>query len=430
MRALFSRILLSLTLAVAATAPSGPAEAKAKPAAAKGGKKPAKADKKPGKTEKKTDKKAEKKTDKKAAKAGQKTEKKAAKASQKTAKAKKKARPAPGVVGDLTKDGKPNVQSRQGIVIDLDTDEVLWARQADVVRPIASVSKLLAAIVVLEKGIDLDAKQTMSDVDERVGRRGAHSRLLRGYTLTNRDLLHAAMLGSDNRAVSAMGRSIGLDSGGFAAAMTQKAHDMGLKHTRFGDPTGLNSQNVSTAREVVEMLRYALKNETLAAMLRTHEYTAKFTAGKPPKQRAGEIVYRSTNRLLRGSPYKIYGGKTGYTDPAKYCFVVAGEVDAGRRVAMAFLNGAGELTRFGDFRRVAGYLKQHPPLLIDRPLDEVEVTEAVGAVLYKDPETAAAATESEAPAAEEPAEVGGATPAASKGRAGGDREPADEDAPR
>lgn len=417
MRALFSRILLSLTLAVAATAPSGPAEAKAKPAAAKGAKKPAKG-------EKKADKKAGQKADKKAAK----SDKKAARKSDKKV-AKKKPRPAPGVVGDLTKDGKPNVQSRQGIVIDLDTDEVLWARQADVVRPIASISKLLAAIVVLEKGIDLDAKQTMSDVDERVGRRGAHSRLLRGYTLTNRDLLHAAMLGSDNRAVSAMGRSIGLDAAAFAAAMTQKAHDMGLKNTRYGDPTGLDTRNVSTAREVVEMLRYALKNEALASILRTHEYTAKFTSGKAPKLRAGEIVYHSTNRTLRGSPYKIYGGKTGYTDPAKYCFVVAGELDAGRRVAMAFLNGAGELTRFGDFRRVAAYLKQHPPLMIARPLDEVEVTEAVGAVLYKDPETAVAA-EGEAPAAEEPAEVGGAAPAPSKGRAGGDREPADEDAPR
>lgn len=413
MRALFSRILLSLTLAVAATAPSGPAEAKAKPAAAKGAKKPAKGEKKPAKGEKKPDKKTGQKADKKAGQKAAKADKK------KVAQAKKKPRAAAGVVGDLTKDGKPNVQSHQGIVIDLDTDEVLWARQADVVRPIASVSKLLAAVVVLEKGIDLDAEQTMSEVDERVGRRGAHSRLLRGYKLTNRDLLHAAMLGSDNRAVSAMGRSIGLDSAAFAAAMTQKAREMGLKHTHYGDPTGLDTRNVSTAREVVEMLRYALKNETLAAILRTHEYTAKFTAGKAPKARAGEIVYRSTNKLLRGSPYKIYGGKTGYTDPAKYCFVVAGELDAGRRVAMAFLNGAGELTRFGDFRRVAAYLKQHPPLLIARPLDEVEVTEAVGAVLYKDPETAAAA-EGEAPAAEEPAEV----------RAGGDRESPDEDAPR
>lgn len=428
MRAILSRILLSLTLAVTATAPASPAEAKAKPAAAKGAKKPDKPAKKSQKPEKKTDKKPEKKTEKKAEK---KTDKKAGKkvAKKATKVAKKKSRAAAGVVGDLTKDGKPNVQSHQGIVIDLDTEEVLWARQADVVRPIASVSKLLAAIVVLEKGIDLDAKQTMSDVDERVGRRGAHSRLLRGYTVTNRDLLHAAMLGSDNRAVSAMGRSIGLDAAAFAAAMTQKARDMGLKHTRFGDPTGLNSQNVSTAREVVGMLRYALDNETLSAILRTHEYTAKFSAGKAPKARAGEIVYRSTNRLLRGSTYKIYGGKTGYTDPAKYCFVVAGELDAGRRVAMAFLNGAGELTRFGDFRRVAGYLKQHPPLMIARPLDEAEVTEAVGAVLYKDPETELAA-EGGAPTAEEPTEAGGAAPAPSKGRAGGDREPADEDAPR
>ncbi len=294
-------------------------------------------------------------------------------------------------VADVTKDGKPNVLSRHGIVIDLDTEEVLWARQPDIVRPIASVSKLMASIVVVEKNIDLVALQTMSEVDERVARGGARSRLLRGYTLTNNDLLHAALMGSDNRAVSAMGRSVGLDAKAFAAAMSAKAEELGLKHTHFGDPTGLDARNVSTPREIVGMLRYALKQKTIADIVGTAEYAAKYTVGKAEKQRTGEVVYHSTDRLLKGSPYKIYGGKTGYTDEAKYCFVVAAQLDHGRRVAMGFLNGGGELTRFADFRRVATWLKARPPTAIARPTTESETTEPAGAVPYKDPATAAAA---------------------------------------
>jgi D-alanyl-D-alanine endopeptidase (penicillin-binding protein 7) len=268
---------------------------------------------------------------------------------------------------------------------------VLWARQPDVARPIASVSKLMACTVAVEKGLDLTATQTMSEVDERVARGGARSRLLRGYVVTNEDLLYAALLGSDNRAVSALGRSVGLDAKQFAAAMTERAKELGLKRTRFGDPTGLDEHNVSTPREVLTMLKHALAHPTLGPILKTAEHAAKYTVGKGKQMRAGEVAYRSTNRLIKGSPYKIYGGKTGFTNEAKYCFTVAGELDHGRRVAMTFLNGAGELTRFGDFRRVATYLKSNPPALIARPTEEAEVTAPAGAVPYKDEQTALAA---------------------------------------
>ena len=346
-----------------------------------------------------------------AAKAGQRA--KAGKAAKKKAGKKvKKKRRAATVIADLTKDGKPNVQSRHGIVVDLDTDEVLWARQPDVVRPIASVSKLMACTVAVEKGLDLAATQTMTETDERVARGGARSRLLRGYTVTNEDLLYAALLGSDNRAVSALGRSVGLDAKQFAAAMTERARELGLKHTRFGDPTGLDERNVSTPREVLTMLKTALANETLGPILKTAEHTSKYTVGKGKSARAGEVAYRSTNRLIKGSPYKIQGGKTGFTNEAKYCFTVAGELDHGRRVAMTFLNGAGELTRFGDFRRVALYLKNNPPALIARPTEEAEVTAPAGAVPYKDEQTAQAAESLGAEGATETAGGGSDAPEA------------------
>jgi D-alanyl-D-alanine endopeptidase (penicillin-binding protein 7) len=393
MRRLVSRLLLAAVFALGAIAApplSAPATAapragKSEKPAKKPGKKPAKkAEKKPGKKPpKKAEKRAEAKPDKKAGKA--------AEVKAKVARAKKKAR-AGGAVAELNEDGKPNIQSSYGIAVDLDTNEVLWGRKPDTVQQIASISKLLAAVVVVEKGIELDGKQTISEVDERVARGGAKSRLLRGYTVTNRDLLHAAMLGSDNRAVSAMGRSVGLDARAFAAAMTEKARELGLTRTRFGDPTGLDERNVSTPREIVGMLQAALKNETLAPILSTAEYTAKYVVGKAPKQRAGLIEYRSTNRLIKGSPYKIYGGKTGYTDEAKYCFVVAGELDHGRRIALTVLHGQGELTRFADFRRMAAYLKRNPPTLIAAPATEAETTEPPVPVPFKLPEPDAGAS--------------------------------------
>ncbi len=384
MRRLVSRLFLAAVFALGVTA--------APPLSA-----PAAAAPRTGKADKKSDKKAGKKTDKKSAKkAGKKPEKsskaeksgkagKAAGKKTKAARVKSKAR-SNGAVADLTEDGKPNIQSSYGIAVDLDTNEVLWGRKPDTVQQIASISKLLAAVVAIEKGLDLDGKQTITEVDERVARGGAKSRLLRGYTVTNRDLVHAAMLGSDNRAVSAMGRSVGLDARAFAAAMTEKARELGLTRTRFGDPTGLDERNVSTPREIVGMLQAALKNETLAPILATAEYTAKYVVGKAPKQRAGLIEYRSTNRLIKGSPYKIYGGKTGYTDEAKYCFVVAGELDHGRRIALTVLHGQGELTRFADFRRMAAYLKRNPPTLIAAPATEAETTEPPVPVPFKLPE--------------------------------------------
>jgi len=282
---------------------------------------------------------------------------KKAKPSKRKAKKVVKRKAAERAVADLTESGKPNVQSRQAIVIDLDSNEVLWSREPDTVRPIASVSKVMAALVAVEKGLKLDEEQTMTDEDARVAKGGARSRLLAGYRVTNHELLRAALLGSDNRAVSALGRSVGLNAKAFAAAMTAKAKSLGLKKTRFGDPTGLDERNVSTAREVVTMLMASLTNETLKPIYALSGWDLTFSVGSGTKARTGTLHYVNTNRLLRGSVQKNYGGKTGYTDPANYCFATAGEVEK-HRIAAVFLNGEGELTRFGDFRRVAVWMKK------------------------------------------------------------------------
>jgi D-alanyl-D-alanine endopeptidase (penicillin-binding protein 7) len=247
----------------------------------------------------------------------------------------------------------PNIQALGALIVDVDTGEELFARKADQVRPIASVSKLLAALVVVERGLELEELTTIKKVDADVARGGAKSRLLEGMTLTNRDLLHAALLGSDNRAVSALGRAVNLGASPLAAAMTRKAAELGLKHTRFREPTGLSPENVSTARETIAMLRTAMAHPLLGSILRRIEYDAHPVA-RPA------IKYVNTHKPAHRSNTQVLGGKTGYNDAARYCLVLVCRID-GRTIGMSFLGTEGELTRFGDAARTADWIVSRKP---------------------------------------------------------------------
>lgn len=287
-----------------------------------------------------------------------------------------KRRPAPRrSVPVYTKAGLPNIQATAAIVVDLERGTALYEKNPDAVRPIASISKLMAMMVVLDRklgpgdarALDLDGKTVITESDARLTTRGAKSRLLTGMALTNRDLLHAALMASDNRAVLALGRAVGLSPPALAAEMTAKARSLGLSKTEFHDPTGLDYRNVSTPREVVKMLTAALKEPLISQIART----AHFVAHSLPPRRT-PIEYTNTDQLLRTSRHRVLGGKTGYNDRAGYCLVVAARVPAGtgpkgerreREVAMAFLGEEGELTRFADFGRAAQWLEERKPLL-------------------------------------------------------------------
>src|SRR5262245_33782664 len=143
-------------------------------------------------------------------------------------------------IAPLTHSGQPNIQAQAAVVVDLRTGGEYFARNPDAVRPIASISKLMAALVVLEQGLALDGTQTITKADKECAWKGARSRLLEGMTLTHRDLLRAALVSSDNRAVPALARAVGLSPGQLTVAMTKKAQALGLAHTEFKDPTGLD----------------------------------------------------------------------------------------------------------------------------------------------------------------------------------------------
>jgi D-alanyl-D-alanine endopeptidase (penicillin-binding protein 7) len=264
-------------------------------------------------------------------------------------------------VPDLTEDGQPNVLAKHAVVVDLATGAVLYEKSADTPVPIASVSKIAAALALREEGLDLTGKQTISLDDHRATVGGARSRLRVGATFLNGDLLKAALIASDNRAVVAMGRAIGLDPSKFAAKMTAMAAKLGLEHTKFGDPTGLDEHNVSTAREVVKMLQAALADPVLRPIMSTAEAEV-----EPVEGAKGTIEYHNTTRPIRSGKWNVLGAKTGFTNPARYCLAIATKLSDGREVGMAFLGAEGKLTRFADFSRVVKWLEkaqeQGPPL--------------------------------------------------------------------
>jgi serine-type D-Ala-D-Ala endopeptidase (penicillin-binding protein 7) len=250
-----------------------------------------------------------------------------------------------------TRGGLPNVQAQGALVLD-EAGRALFAKNADKERPIASISKLAATLVVAEKGVELEGLSTIDKNDTEIAKGGARSRLLEGMTLSNRDLLHSALMGSDNRAVPALGRSVKLTPAQLTAAMNAKARALGLKNTRFHEPTGLSTGNVSTPREIITMLKAVMANATLAPITRRAEYDA-HPVGKPP------IHYNNTNHPAARGNVQVLGGKTGYNDEARYCLVVATKVD-GRTYYMAFLGDDGKMTRFGDVARVADWIVAHP----------------------------------------------------------------------
>lgn len=273
-----------------------------------------------------------------------------------TASARRRRHAGPRPVAVYTKSGTPNIQAQAAVVVDLTTGEILHAKNPDEVRPIASISKLMASLVVLDHGLDLDATTTITDGDVAIARHGARSRLPRGMAFTNRDLLHAALMASDNRAVPALGRAVGLSPTQLVAEMNQKAKALGLKNTHYQDPVGLDSGNRSTPRDVAGMLKAAIATPLIAEITQKKQYVA-HPVGRP----RWAIEYNNTDVIARGSKYEVLAGKTGYTDLALYCLAIAARFavqETKHDVAMVFLGAVGKMTRFGDFGRVAQWLNE------------------------------------------------------------------------
>jgi D-alanyl-D-alanine carboxypeptidase len=256
-------------------------------------------------------------------------------------------------ISDLTADGLPNIQSVAALVVDLQSGTVLYERDADSVRPIASISKVVGALVFHEEcKVDPTQLHEMTTKNRDAAKGGDKSKLTTGWSYSVRDLLHAALMRSDNRALPALGEACGMDPQRFGEKMTERVRKLGLTRTFFREPNGLSPDNVSTAREVLVFLREVVKYPELATIMATQEHV--ITAHKSGKTR--EIKIKNTDRLLSKDLATIMGGKTGYTDLARYCFTVAARMKDNRELGMVFLGAEGRHTRFADFTRVVRWL--------------------------------------------------------------------------
>ena len=241
----------------------------------------------------------------------------------------------------------PRVNLHSAIVVNYDDGKVLYAKNADLVHPIASISKLVAAMVILDKGVDLSATTVITKEDAY---HSSASHLRAGWEMSLRDLLHTALMISDNRATRSLARAVSGSYDDFVKEMNLKAERLGLQNTIFYDPTGLDARNVSTAHELAIVLNAAYKYNLIAQItsLKEHTVSIKF------KKRLSTLRMSNTNRMV-SSPYRVLAGKTGYIEASSYCLVTLLQNQAGERVTMVLLGASGGRARFREARKLADW---------------------------------------------------------------------------
>jgi len=277
---------------------------------------------------------------------------------------------APLVTPDVT---KLRLASANALVLDARADQPIYAKGADTVQPIASVTKLMTAMVVLdaEQSLDEPINVGVADIDVL---KGSHSRLGLGSELPRGEMLRLALMASENRAASSLARHY---PGGMEAcvdAMNRKAVALGMNNTHFDDPTGLSSANVSTASDLSRMVRAAAEYE----LIRTYTTTPSHYVEVQPSGRI--LGFSNTNSLVRAGQWDITVSKTGFIREAGKCLVMLANI-ASRPVVIVLLDSYGRLTRIGDANRVKYWLETGRTLPISKALPHSTATKRVSGSL-------------------------------------------------
>jgi len=240
-----------------------------------------------------------------------------------------------------------DIRSRAALIMRADTGQVLYAKNADQTLPIASITKLMTAMVVLDAGQPMNQILTITD-SERDRLRGTTSRLAIGTRLSRSELLRLALMSSENRAAAALLRNYPGGPAAGVAAMNRKAQALGMTRTRFVEATGLSGDNRSTPTDLARLVRAAARYSTIRAYSTTPEYTVK--VGRHLTQ------YRNTNPLVRNPQWNIAVTKTGYLNEAGRCLVMHTTV-GGKPVVMVLMDSWGTLTRVGDAGRARRWME-------------------------------------------------------------------------
>jgi D-alanyl-D-alanine endopeptidase (penicillin-binding protein 7) len=242
------------------------------------------------------------------------------------------------------------LKSSVALVVDQDTDEVLFSKNPEAVLPIASITKLMTALVVTEAALPLEETLTVAqdDVDATAGSR---SRLKVGTQLTRGEMLHLALMSSENRAAHVLGRTYPGGLQPFVEAMNEKAQSLGMADTRYVEPTGLSSNNQSSAQDLTRLVRAAFLHPILRELSTSPE------ASVPLGSR--QVQFHNTNGLVRNPQWEIGLQKTGYISAAGRCLVMQAQL-AGRKLIMVLLDSAGKYSRIGDAERIRKWLAANP----------------------------------------------------------------------
>jgi len=241
----------------------------------------------------------------------------------------------------------PALKSQAALVVDQDSGEILFGKNADSKLPIASLTKLMTAIVTLDAELDPAEPVTITKADvDRL--RGSHSRLQVGTTLTRDEMLHLALMASENRAASAIANSYPGGRDSCVLAMNLKAQLLGMTGTRFEDGTGLSGHNVSTAQDLAKLVQAA------HAYPRIREFTTSTSYQVKVGRRS--MRFGNTNNLTRSSRWEIGLSKTGYIAEAGRCLVMQVTL-TGRSIIIVLLDSWGKYTRVGDATRIRQWLE-------------------------------------------------------------------------
>ena len=243
------------------------------------------------------------------------------------------------------------LKSGVALVLDQDTDEVLFSKNSQAVLPIASLTKLMTAVIVTEARLPMNEAITITD-DDVDTEKNSRSRLKVGTTLSRGDMLHLALMSSENRAAHALGRTYPGGLPLFVTHMNEKAHALGMRDTHYVEPTGLSSRNQSSARDLATLVKVAHEVPIIRELSTSPDYMVE--VGNRPVQ------FRNTNGLVKSPSWDIGLQKTGYISEAGRCLVMQAKM-AGRHLIMVFLDSAGKYSRIGDAERVRRWVMESAP---------------------------------------------------------------------
>lgn len=263
---------------------------------------------------------------------------------------------------------KLKLRSASALIVDSYGNDV-YSKDENKARSIASITKLMTAMVILDAKLPLDTKVTITKADrDRV--KGTGSRLKYGARLSRKELVQLALMSSENRAAAALGRTYPGGTKAFVSAMNKKARTLGMNKSRFADPAGLKPGNIASARDIVTMVQSAMRYPLIRKATTTKSMTVY------PYKGRGPLRYANTNRLLKNNNWEIRLSKTGYIREAGRCLTMQAEI-ANQPLVIVLLNSYGKLTPLGDSNRIRKWIERSRHASIEDPVKDQSMLASV-----------------------------------------------------